>query len=508
MRRSLLPRACVALLPLCLAVFGCTGGINLTSGASPVSSSPTVTGAPTVTPVSQPSSPSNSSTAPAAGPQTSLTVVVSDPAACRAPGGPFSHVYVTITDIQGSPNADANPGDGSFVDLTPGLSAAPQQVDLMGQPTGKCFLAALATNQSVNAGEYQQLRVFLAPDAAASKVANNACGGLYANCIVRTDNSLYDLALPAASERGVVIYPGQLANASLTLNASEQPAIDVSFDVCSSILVRPDGSYEFNPQVRAGLVATSGGSISGSVVSAATGQALKGGQVVVALEQKDPSTGIDRVLMRTTANADGSFMLCPVPQGTYDLVAVGIDGANISYSAGVETGIQSGQVAGQIPLVPGAAEGTLNGTITTQNATRPPIGVAVAVRADALQQLPNGGPTITVPLLPSQNPYNAASLTAAVSSCPAGWDCSQFAMQLPSTTPNVVACSEQTAQFQQQGGPPGYVAESFAQVAGAGGTPDCQTNRVDVTVSAQGRTLQLNPNQSTTAANMTYTACE
>jgi hypothetical protein len=229
---------------------------------------------------------------------------------------------------------------------------------------------------------------------------------------------------------------------------------------------------------------------------------------VVALEQKDHSTGVDRVLMRTTASADGSFVLCPVPQGTYDLVAVGIDGANISYSAGVETGIQSGQLAGQIPLVPGAAEGTLDGMIATQNASRPPAGIAVAVRADALQQLPNGGPTITVPLLPSQNPYNAASLTSAQSSCPSGWDCSQFAMQLPSTTPNVVACSEQTAQFQQQGPPPGYVAESFAQIAGAGGTPDCQTNRVDVTVSAQGRTLQLNPNQETTAANMTYTACE
>ena len=178
--------------------------------------------------------------------------------------------------------------------------------------------------------------------------------------------------------------------------------------------------------------------------------------------------------MRTSAGSDGSFVLCPVPQGTYDLVAVGVDGASVSYSAGVEMGIQSGQLAGKIPLVPGSQQGTLEGLITTQGAGTNPLGVSQAVQAGALQQIATDGATITVPLLPSQSPYDEAMLTTNGSSCEAGVDCSPFSMKLPTSTPNVVACSEQTAQFkQQQGSTPGYTADSVAAIPGTGTEAAC-----------------------------------
>src|SRR5438067_2016569 len=59
----------------------------------------------------------------------SANVMLSDPATCQAPNGPFSHVWVTITDVKASVNASAGDNDSSFVDLTPDLSKSPKQID-------------------------------------------------------------------------------------------------------------------------------------------------------------------------------------------------------------------------------------------------------------------------------------------------------------------------------------------------------------------------------------------
>ena len=490
--RPWIPTACVVML-LCVVSFGCGGGVPSNSGSTLTSPTNPIT-SPVTDPITNPVT--NGA---------AVSLVISDPAACKAAGGPFTHVYVTIVDVRASTNADAPVNDPSFVDLTPGLSAAPQQVDLLGQADSKCFLASLGVGQQVTAGDYRQVRIFLAPDAQAASVSNNACGSSYSNCLVRTDNSLHDLVLPAAASEGIELASNHIINGSIAFNAGDQPYIDLNFDVCSSILATADGQYEFNPIVRAGVIPSAGSTISGTVVSSKTGQPLKGGNVVVALEQKDSSTGIDRILMRTSAASDGTFTLCPVPQGTYDLVAVGIDGANISYSAGVETGIQSGQLAGKVPLVPGSQQGTLEGLINTQGAGMDPLGVSLAVQADALQQIAASGATITVPLLPNQSPYNEAMLTVNGSSCAPGMDCAPFAMQLPTSTPNVVACSEQTAQFkQQQGSAPGYTAESVASTPGTGGGAACTAGSQ---LAANGPVVVGSGETAMTSA-MSFTQCQ
>ncbi len=496
MRPSLLPPACVVVLTLCLFTFGCSGNGAFNGGNQ---TTPII--APVITPVTPPVTPPTVQNA-------MLSVMISDPQACKAPNGTFSHVYITIADVKASTNPDATANDPSFVDLTPGLSSAPQQFDLLGQANSKCFLGSLSIAQQVLAGNYQQVRIFLAPDSAASKVQNNGCGASYSNCLVLSDNSLHDLQLAPASADGIELSPSQIANGSVTINANDQSNIDVDFDACSSILLTSNGDYEFNPVMHVGAIPSTGGTISGTVVSSATGQPLEGGQVVVALEQKDLKTGIDHILMRTAASSNGSFVLCPVPQGTYDLVALGVDGANMSYSAGIETGIQAGQLAGQIPLVPGSAQGILKGMITAQNSGRPSAGTSVAVQPVALQQLGENGPTITIPTLPSQSSYNEAMLTEGRSSCPSGVDCAAFAMQLPSIAPNVVACSEETAKFTQQDSAIGYTAQSVAQIPGSGGIASCGSNSISVTATAQGRSIVLNPDQSTTAATLAFTRCE
>ncbi|HTU51752.1 MAG TPA: DUF4382 domain-containing protein [Acidobacteriaceae bacterium] len=434
-----------------------------------------------------------------------MSIVISDPAACKGSGGPFTHVYVTIADVQASTNADAAPNDPSFVDLTPGLSAAPKQVDLMGQANSSCFLASLGVGQQVTAGNYEQVRIFLAPDSHASSISNNACGASYANCLVRTDNSLHDLVLPTAASQGIELMGNSIINGSIAFNAGDNPYIDLNIDVCSSILAAANGEYELNPIIHAGLIPSSGSTISGTVVSSKTGQPLSGGSVVVALEQKDPATGIDRILMRTSAGSDGTFILCPVPQGTYDLVAVGVDGASVSYSAGVEMGIQSGQLADKIPLVPGSQQGTLEGLITTQGTGTNPLGVSLAVQAGALQQIATDGATITVPLLPGQSPYDEAMLTTDGSSCAGGVDCAPFSMQLPTSTPNVVACSEQTAQFkQQQGSTPGYTAESVAAIPGTGTEAACTSGSLE----APNGPVSVRSGETTMASAIGFKQCQ
>src|SRR3569833_4468654 len=58
-----------------------------------------------------------------------ISVKVSDPTTCATPIGPFSHVYVTITDVQANVSTSAGPNASGWVALTPGQKTAPKQVD-------------------------------------------------------------------------------------------------------------------------------------------------------------------------------------------------------------------------------------------------------------------------------------------------------------------------------------------------------------------------------------------
>ena len=106
-----------------------------------------------------------------------VQVSLSDPATCASPQGPFSHVYVTVTDVLIHQSATAPNNDPGWVDLTPGLSKSPVQVDLLGV-ANQCFLAQLGSN-GIKPGSYQQIRILLAANGTA--VANDRCAGS-ANC--------------------------------------------------------------------------------------------------------------------------------------------------------------------------------------------------------------------------------------------------------------------------------------------------------------------------------------
>src|SRR5579864_153173 len=115
-----------------------------------------------------------------------INVAVSDPATCSGPQGPFSHIYVTITDVQINASSSAGDNDPGLIDLTPNLQQNPQQVDLLGQTNNQCFLAMLGSAVELQPGSYQQIRIILASNTTSFKT--NQCGNA-ANCVVLSSDS-------------------------------------------------------------------------------------------------------------------------------------------------------------------------------------------------------------------------------------------------------------------------------------------------------------------------------
>src|SRR5215469_219858 len=296
------------------------------------------------------------------------TVSISDPATCSSSNaGPFSHVYVTITDVQANVSSTAGDNDSGWKDLTPNLSKQPMQIDLLGQANNRCFLATLGDAQQLQAGQYQQIRLILADNSAT--ITNNVCKGS-ANCIVlNSDGSVHTLQLSSESKTGIKIPSGQIASGGFNIGAGQTKDLNIDISTCESIVLEGNGQYRLKPVLHAGEVSTTSTSINGKVLDKTTGNPVSG-QVLVALEQKD-STGVDRIVMSMLANPDGTFVFCPIPAGTYDVVIVGVRSDGVAYQPTIVTSVSNGQTTGNVNLyaanvgTQGAA--TLNGMVTSQN---------------------------------------------------------------------------------------------------------------------------------------------
>ena len=244
-----------------------------------------------------------------------VRVSLSDPATCLAPQGPFSHIYVTVTDVRIHQSATASDTDSGWVDLAPGLAASPVQVDLLGAAT-QCFLKMLGSSE-LQPGTYQQIRILLADNSAT--VSGNQCGSA-ANCVVLASDPLNPrpLQLSSESKTGIKIPPDRSPGSKFVVAAGESKDLNLDFNACRSIVPKETGSFRLKPVLHAGEVAQQA-AISGSVIDAGTQAPIVGGNTVVALEQND-GNGVDRVIMETVTDASGAFSFCPVASGTYDIV--------------------------------------------------------------------------------------------------------------------------------------------------------------------------------------------
>src|SRR5260370_28918707 len=132
-----------------------------------------------------------------------------------ATSGPFAHVFVTITDVKANVNGTAADNAPGFVDLTPGLSAHPQQIDLLAQASNQCFLASLGSTQQLQPGKYQQIRIILSDNSPAvvnKTLPTNLCSNGAANCVVLNDGTVHTLELSSEATTVINITLGQIAN--------------------------------------------------------------------------------------------------------------------------------------------------------------------------------------------------------------------------------------------------------------------------------------------------------
>jgi len=373
-----------------------------------------------------------------------VTLTVSDPATCGGAGGIFTHLYVTISDVQLSPNLNALPGDSSFVDLTPSLRGNPVQVDLLGTPT-QCLLATLGSSLVLPPADYRQIRVFLS----AAGPAVNQCG-LAANCVVLTSDppgTTRPIQLSQEVTQGIEIPASRITGGKFTAVAGQSRTLNLNFDGCSSVVALSGTTFRFRPALVAGDSGSSPASITGNVVDSATQVAIANGIVIVALERPD-SQGVDRVVMQTQADAQGNFTFCPVQPGTYEVVATAVDGVGNAFAAAVTVGVQPGNNVMNVQMNTAGTPATISGLVSTQNTLSQPTSADVSI--SALQSLALGGVTsVTVPLVNSQS-STATIATGNAIPCPPNTNCAGIALPVPAANPSV-------ALFRVRSGPVGRV---------------------------------------------------
>lgn len=448
----------------------------------------------------------SSSTAP--GSSSTVNVMLSDPATCQAPDGPYSHVYVTIADVQANTSATASATDSSWVDLTPGLSTTPKQIDLLGQANNNCFLATLGDNMQLQAGTYQQIRLILASNSA-SGISGNACGSA-ANCVVlAADSSVHTLELSSESQTGIKIPSGQIASGGFTIGSGQTEDLDIDFNTCSSIVVQGNGQYRLKPVLHAGEVSTTSTSINGKVLDNATGNPING-SAFVSIEQKD-STGVDRIVMSTTVAVDGSFVFCPLPMGTYDVVVTATRNDGVMYQPAIVTGVSVGSTVGTVKLaVPSStatSTATVNGVVTSQNSASPAAGTVADISLSALETVNSSTYTIPLPPTTAQSSTTLAVETAAgitTNTCPAGTDCVNYSMTLPSTGASFGAWSSSGVSLTAGASLAAYVVDANAFVPGSGGTADCSPTEV----KSQTVTLAGAGPFTATASTLGFVQCQ
>src|SRR5262249_33652131 len=147
--------------------------------------------------------------------------------------------------------------DSGWVTLVD-LRGSPKQIDLLSLASTTCVLTQLGSTSSLPAGKYQQIRLYLLGNNAASSTAgpsSNACGSTGFNCIVPKGAPPQVLTLSSEAQTGLKIPSGQIADGGLTLTAGQSSDLNIDFDSCASIVQEGNGRYRLKPVLHAGEVA-------------------------------------------------------------------------------------------------------------------------------------------------------------------------------------------------------------------------------------------------------------
>ena len=454
-----------------------------------------------------------------------INVSISDPPSCMPPNGngQFTHVFITVRSVQAhiDPKADDNSPD--WHELAPQLANAPMQIDLFAPAQTNCVLAQLGSN-SLPAGSYQQIRLLLvsnSPAAGAATPSENKCAGNGFNCVVLSDNSVHELQLSSQDNTGLKIPPGQIVGGPIQVAAGQSVDLNIDFNACASIVVEQNGTaYRLKPTLTAGQVSPNNSGIGGQVVDSVT-KAPINGKVMVAIEQTD-STGVDRILMETAADANGNFRFCPLPTGMFDIVVDAVDAKNVPYNATAILNVPNGTNLSGILLVAetgATAPAVLQGFVT---ATKGTSAATADVTLAALQTVtPSGSASrqITVPLesIAAIGTTTAVDSTGAISvesnmncptSDPPNSNCAQYTLVVPASNPNVgLFSSSGVAYTAPASGDVLYTVDAQAFVPNSGGTADCSPSEVTTSKNDSALPLKAVAATTTNVARIDFSGC-
>jgi hypothetical protein len=445
-------------------------------------------------------------TPPSSTPQSStVTVSLSDPPTCKAPRSDLNHVWVTITLVRAHLSSAAAPDDSGWVTLLD-LRAHPVQLDLFATAETPCVLTTLGSTTGLPPGDYQQIRLHLLSNTPAASdatpVPNNCAGTGGFTCVELMNGTRQVVLLSSEAQTGIKIPPGQIAGGALRLRSNQAADLHIDFNACASLVQQGNGAFRLKPTLHAGEVTLTTQAISGLVVDTTTGQPLPNATVIVLAEQPDPD-GMDRVVLETLASAtQGTFILCPLSSGTYDIVIAALTSAGVTYNATVTFGVPAGTAIGTIPLVPEhgghTSPGTIEGLVTTADGGATDADIALSALQTAT---PTGSALVpvTIPLFEGSTPTIATERGA---SCPARTGCATYLLSVPASNPLVGMFSASgTAYAPPAGGSVVYSVNAQAFLPGSAGTPNCRPSSLHtgpVTVSA---------GTMTPAASLVFTEC-
>ena len=453
-----------------------------------------------------------------------VNVSLSDPPSCMPPTGHFTHVFITVQSVEVHTSATAGDSSAGWQELAPQLASAPQQIDLFSQANTNCVLAQLGS-ASLPVGSLQQIRLVLlsnAPAAGAATPSPNACAGHGFNCVVTDDGSIHEIMLSSEAQTGLKIPPGQIMGGAIQVAAGQSVDLNIDFNACFSIVQEGNGIFRLKPALTAGVDSANHSGIGGRVVDSVSKTPIAG-NVLVAIEKTD-STGVDRVLMQTTADSQGNFRFCPMPMGTFDIVVVALTASNAPYNATTVVNVPNGSDLGAIPLVAetgATGPANLQGFLTAKTATG---GATVDVSLAALQSISLSGNVtrqLNIPLQntsasaagPAVNSTGLVSITAS-NSCPmgspTGANCAQYMLVVPASNPSVAVFAAGGLTFSAPAsGDVLFTVDAQAAVPMSGANPDCMPPEIMTSndASTPPQPLKVTPGMTTNVARMDFSSC-
>jgi hypothetical protein len=461
-----------------------------------------------------------------------ITTSLSDPPTCAAPNGPFSHVWVTITKVTANISSSAGPTDSGWVTLLD-LTSTPKQIDLLSLASTTCLLTQLGSTSGLLPGNYQQIRLYLLSNSPASGAASpspNQCPANAFNCVALSNGSVEPLKLSSEAQTGIKIPPGQITGGGIQLTAGQAADLNIDFNTCDSIVQEGNGQFRLKPTLHAGEVSVNNNAISGTVVDSTTSKPIAGAMIFI---EKADSANIDRVIEQATSASDGTFIFCPLPSDSYDVVVDAETASSLgltnTYNATVTFKVSTGTAIGNIPLVPEpitvgtttttSSPATIEGQITTTTSATMGQATSADVNLSALQSVVVPGSStpmlVTVPVLlrtPSTSNV-ATAITPSVqfpgsaSSCPSGTDCNNYLLMVPASNPQagVFSSSPPTSYTAPAGSPVIYWVNAQAFTPMTGGTADCSPSSQPTTFDSSDQ-LTATPS-GTTTLNFSFTGC-